>query len=313
MLTYIKNRFTFLQSLTFLLALLFIFSRLGNIHWAFDWFALVQERYFFLGLILTILLAYKRDWRWMSVALIVTIFSAILIMPYYIKTQSLTQPAQARVLVYNLYYLNPDLPSAVTEIKKHNADVVFLMEYSEDIQSKIENQFEEYPYRLIRPSRMTMGLAIFSKIPLDYAEIHRNEETRIPVFDVQFQIAGQPVNFVAGHAWPPMPQWGALSQAQSREIIRVAEERAQTGLPLIVAGDFNATQWSAIFAEIENNAQVKDARLGFGLSLTHKGGWLYGLSLDHVLVSEHFEIINFFTSDMAGSDHTPIIIDLILK
>lgn len=313
MFTKLKNRFTVLQNLTIFLAIAFIFSRLGKIHWAFDWFALVQERYFFLGLILTFLLISKRDWRWAFMAFIITLLSASLLAPYYIKPQNTSQPAQVRLLVYNVYYLNPDINQAVAEIKKHNADVVFLMEYSEDIQSKIENQFEEYPYRLIRPSRMTMGLAIFSKIPLDHTEIHRNEETRIPVFDVQFQIAGQPVNFVAGHAWPPTPQWGNLSQAQSREIINVAQQRAQTGLPLIVAGDFNATQWSGIFNEIEENAQVQDARLGFGLSLTHKGGWLYGLSVDHVLISKHIEVTNFFTSDMAGSDHTPIIIDIRIK
>jgi endonuclease/exonuclease/phosphatase (EEP) superfamily protein YafD len=286
---------------------------MGRLFWAFDWFSLMQERYTFLAVLLALPLAFKRDWRWFSIALAVALLNTALMVPYLPTAQPMPEDRQARILMYNLYYQNDDLPASIAEIKKHNPDVIFLMEYSFDIQSKIEGEFEEYPYRLIEPSRMTMGLVVFSKIPLERANVQRREETRIPVFDVQFNIARQPVNFVAGHSWPPLPQWGALNRAQTREVIRVAEERSQSGLPLIVAGDFNHTQWSGILTEMQDRAQVQDARHGFGLSLTHKGGWLYGLSLDHIFVSDQIQVVNFYTSDMAGSDHTPLILDLRLK
>ncbi len=308
-----KHRLNSIQILTLILAVFFLLSRMGRLFWAFDWFSLMQERYTVLALILALPFALKRDWRWMSLALVIGLLNAALMIPYLPTTQPAPEEGQVRVLMYNLYYQNEDLAASVAEIKTHNPDVIFLMEYSFDIQSKIEGEFEDYPYRLIEPSRMTMGLAVFSKIPLERAEVQRREETRIPVFDIQFKIAGQPVNFVAGHSWPPLPQWGALNRAQTREVIRVAEERNQSGLPLIVAGDFNHTQWSGILTEMQDKAHVQDARRGFGLSLTHKGGWLYGLSLDHIFVSEHIQVLNFYTSAMAGSDHTPIIVDLRLK
>jgi endonuclease/exonuclease/phosphatase (EEP) superfamily protein YafD len=144
----------------------------------------------------------------------------------------------------------------VAEIRRHDADVIFLKECSDAIQLEIEDAFADYPYRLIEPSRMTMGLALFSPVPITSSSVHRFE-TRIPVFDVTFD--------VGGHPWPALPQWGQLHRKQMADIARVAAEAEQ---PLIVAGDFSAAPWSYAVSRSADRADVQDARIGFPLEGT---------------------------------------------
>jgi endonuclease/exonuclease/phosphatase (EEP) superfamily protein YafD len=212
-----------------------------------------------------------------------------------------------RLLVYNIYHLNPDPQGIVAEVERYDPDVIFLMEYSSAIQAQIEPQLADYPHRLIRPSRWTMGLALFSRVPLADAQIYRFEGTRIPIFQVEMQVADQPVIFVGGHPWPPLGRWGPLHRAQVAEIQRVA---AQAAPPLIVAGDFNASPWSHAMQNLARLAGVADARRGFGLSKTWRPLPGVGLPLDHVLVSPEWTVLTYAYGNPGGSDHVPLVLDL---
>lgn len=284
-------------------------ARLGGLHWFGDILALVVDYALLSALLLLLACGWRGAWRWAATATLLIGMAGVQIASYP-QVAPVAAPAaerSVRLLVYNIYHLNDDLDAVVATVRRYDPDVVFLMEYSDAVQGAIEGAFADYPHRLIRPSRFTMGLALFSRLPIEAAEVHRPEETRIPVFEVRLRAASGVFTFVGGHPWAPQPQWGALHRSQMELITRVAEAAAP---PLIVAGDFNAAPWSHTMRALAERATVRLVRRELGLTKTFRPVPGFGLPLDHVLVSAAWQVLALEYGPPGGSDHTPLIIDL---
>ncbi|MCA9835388.1 MAG: endonuclease/exonuclease/phosphatase family protein [Trueperaceae bacterium] len=307
-----KNRAQrWLLGLSASLLLISLIARLGNIHWSADLLALFPDVYFYLALLLLIIGFVQKNKLALLFCLMCLILNGSLLYSYlpFQKLEPTAEP-ELRFYMHNLYYLNSDLETALSEINKYDPDIVFLMEYSEAIQAQIESAFTAYPYRLIEPSRYTMGLALFSRIPLATERVRRFPETRIPIFDISFQLGGETFSFVGAHPWPPLLGWGQLHRDQIASIARVASEAPH---PLLVAGDFNASQWSYALRHLMQEARVQDAAKGFGLRKSWRYNLLFKLPLDHVMVSEGLTVLKVQHGQHGGSDHAPLIIDISLK
>lgn len=287
-------------------------ARLGALHWAGDLLALVVDLYIILGLLLFALAARARAWRWAIIAALIIPLNAHTLTDY----QRAAPPAPAageptlRILVYNIYYRNSDLDQVVATVRRYDPDIVFLMEYSHDIQQRLEDSFAAYPHRLIQPSRFTMGLALFSRLPIEEAIVHRSDDTRIPIYEVRMRAKETAFTFVGGHPWPPQPQWGQLHRDQMAAITRVAAGAPQ---PLIVAGDFNAAPWAYTLRDLAHAAEVRHVRDALDAGKTWFGAPLIGLPLDHVLISDEWRVLAYRYGARGGSDHVPIVVDLRLE
>lgn len=295
-------------------AILSVLGQLGSLWWGFDTLSLFHDRLALTAVLLLAAWLFMRSWRWASLAALTLGFNAWLLVPYAPLPSSLqtlaAETSDLKVMSYNVYYENPDPASILEEVAKYKPDIVFLMEYSSAVQAEIEDKFSDYPYKLIEPSRRTMGLALFSKLPFEQSEVHRFAETRIPIFEVEFELNGQLVSFVGGHPWPPIGRWGQFHQNQMLDLIKVA---AAAQHPLIVAGDFNASQWSFLAKKLSQEASVKDARQGFGLRHTFRIAPLVSIPLDHVFTSDNWHVSDYQTGDKRGSDHNSIVVTLKLE
>jgi endonuclease/exonuclease/phosphatase (EEP) superfamily protein YafD len=302
---------TFLIVITAILGVASIAARFGEFHWIGDAFALVTDYYIWILLLLLAAFIIIRAWRWVVVACVILAINGWSLTSYARAAGSAPTDDERslRIMMYNIYHRNPDLNGVIDEIKRHDPDVVFLMEYSDAIQQQIESAFAAYPHRLIRPSRMTMGLALFSRIPFESAEIHRFEATRIPIYQAEMIVHGTPITFIGGHPWPPQPQWGQLHRNQMLEITRIA---SRSSTPLIVAGDFNAAPWSYMMQNLSESANVENVRQQFDITKTWFPVPFFGLPLDHVLVSDEWRVLKYQYGNPGGSDHAPMIIDLLL-
>lgn len=112
---------------------------------------------------------------------------------------------------------------------------------------------------------------------------------------------------MGGHPWPPQLAWGALHRSQMAFITQVAVAATP---PLIVAGDFNAVPWSHTMHELAAQAEVRLVRRGLGLTRTFRPMPGFGLPIDHVLVSDAWQVLGLEYGPPGGSDHTPLIVDL---
>ncbi len=299
--------------MTMFVAALSVGAWLGRFHWLGDLLAMPARLYAGIALVLLVAAAVVRAWRWAALALVVALLNTTLMGAYGAirpaPTAAADGPRNLRLLVYNIYHLNPDIQQVVATVRQYDPDIVFLMEYSDAIQPQIEPAFADYPYQLVRTSRFTMGLALFSRIPFERTEIHRAEATRIPVFQADMQLDGVPFTFVGGHPWPPQPQWGQLHRNQTRAILDVA---AQAPGNLIVAGDFNAVPWSFMLNELERTAGVRNIRQKLEWANTWRPSPLFSLPIDHVFVSDMWQVRGSQYGDPHGSDHVPIVVDLVL-
>jgi endonuclease/exonuclease/phosphatase (EEP) superfamily protein YafD len=284
---------------------------LGKLHWLGDTLALVVDYALGVALGLLLVFGWQRAWRWAGIAALIVGLAGVQVAssPRVAPGARPSAEHSVRLLIYNLYHLNPDLDAVVATVQRYDPDIVFLMEYSDAVQGQIEGAFAAYPHRLIRPSRLTMGLALFSRLPIEGAEVHRAEETRIPIFEVRLRVGSERFTFVGGHPWPPQLQWGALHRSQMAAITRVAVAAEQ---PLVVAGDFNAAPWSHTVRELAAQAEVRLVRRGLDFTRSFQPFPGFGLPLDHVLVSQEWQVFALEYGPPGGSDHTPLIVDLSL-
>jgi endonuclease/exonuclease/phosphatase (EEP) superfamily protein YafD len=298
--------------LALILCLAMVGSTLGRFHWAGDLLSLVADYYLWLGLLPLLVLLLLREWHWAGlVAIALTLHGwQLLDIDRVESIDAPNRPETIRLMMYNIYYQNQDLDAIISEVEKYDPDILFLMEYSETIANHIGSAFASYPYQLVQPSRMTMGLALYSRLPLGETTVHRSRETRIPVYDVQLEYDWQIVTFVAGHPWPPLPQWAQLNRDQMLDITAVA---AAAEHPLIVAGDFNASQWSFLLQDLAERANVRQVRAPLDFSKTFFPNPVTGLPLDHLLLSPEWAVVSLQQGQRGGSDHIPLVIDLYLQ
>ena len=298
-----------LVGLAGLLLLLSVAAWLGFVHWVGDVLALFVP-YFAAGtavlLLIFVAFRHRTGVALAGLALLLNLVPLVGYLPLDRVAAGGGQPVDLRLMVYNIYYRNNNLDAIRTEVDAFSPDIIFLMEYSFAIQSEIEAQFVDYPYRLIEPSRMTSGVAQFSRVPILASEVYRFEGTRIPVIEVTFDVAGEKVTLVGGHPWPPIDRWANLHALQVADVQRVA---AQAERPLIVAGDFNAAPWSYALRQLQATADVRDTRRGLGRLTTWYGPPPVRLSLDHVFASEELAVQNYTYGQAGGSDHLPSIVD----
>ena len=113
----------------------------------------------------------------------------------------------------------------------------------------------------------------------------------------------------AGGAFELLKQNTKLRDAESRLARRHVDAG---GIPLIVAGDFNTTIESRIFQRHWGDFKDAFTAAGFGFGMTKYNGWIR-VRIDHVLTDDSFGITHVELAEDRGSDHRPVIADLVLK
>ena len=83
--------------------------------------------------------------------------------------------------------------------------------------------------------------------------------------------------------------------------------------PLILMGDLNAAPWSYITHQLSAKAGVRHAALGYGIWPTWRlGTILLGTPIDSILVSPRWIVKDYKIGEDVGSDHYPVMADLVL-
>lgn len=177
-----------------------------------------------------------------------------------------------KVMAYNIHHANPpskpgviDVDAIVNVLKRENPDIIALQEVDVDVnRSGKINQAREIAEKSGYPSFYfskaidydggNYGVAILSKYPLTDMQTHRlptdastNGEPRVLSLATVTLPNGKKIKFGSTHLDAQRPAVNRLLQA--REINRIA---AEISLPVIIAGDFNATENSEVIKIIQS-------------------------------------------------------------
>lgn len=249
-----------------------------------------------------------------------------------------------RVMSVNALYANGSPDTLAALVLREAPDVVLVQELSPALAEALDGAFApHYPHRDLRPHPGPEGGGVWSRHPL------RVEETWGGAPDVErhslrwqhlsVDVSGRRVELVNLHLNPPgihlgtvprfpLPvyavQFNALRRREVEAFLPALRTLARE--PLVVAGDLNLTDQTPEYRGLRG-AGLRDAHreAGWGLGLTFPARpKLFSLGaplplpslirIDYVLHSSHFATRRAWVPhDETGSDHRPVVADLILR
>lgn len=243
-----------------------------------------------------------------------------------------------RVMTYNVKaYLADTRPqnvaNIVAEVVEHDADIIVMQDADGLLDARSP---AAVPLRSAFRDRKVFEFGqyiVASRVPLrdcrpegiPYRGLtHTYVHCTIEAF-------GQDVDLITAHLVSPrvglnaarFERLGGLDDWQQNFDDRITQARTLAGVlsttmrPVILAGDLNATQHSPVL-RILQSAGLRDAfaSAGRGYGYTHGHSLRPGISflrIDHVMVSERLGVREAFAGGRGGSDHRPVVADLVLR
>lgn len=292
----------------------------GTLHPALDSFAHFRVHLAVLMALASLPLLFGRFWKEGAMALafaLAALATTSVSMPVFglgpvhagLEPKDEEQPVY-RLLQLNLRYDNPEPNKVLSLIGRLRPDVVTLDEVSGMWAEKLALLSSAYPYRIICPfPNQVFGVAILSARPFSEGREAKCYE-RGSLAVAPLDLGGRSVEVAALHlGWP----WPFEQPWQIRQLAEPLSSLAETAL---LAGDFNATPWSATVARV--------GKMG-GLTLVPSVGptWQWhgfpdflrfaGLPIDQVLRKGDVLVNSARALGEAGSDHLPVLVEFSFK
>jgi endonuclease/exonuclease/phosphatase (EEP) superfamily protein YafD len=229
-----------------------------------------------------------------------------------------TPPAGAvklRVLSSNLLYWNQNADRLGSQLRAEHPDVVVLVEASPLTLGRVEasDALRDYPFREVEPREGAFGAAVYSRFPLSAATAP--EVAGVPMLRVTVTVDGSR-RFVLYAVHTISPTTGDYTQRWRRQLDYLTAEVHRSRLPVLMAGDFNATRDHRPLRRLVDSG-VRDAHdvAGAGWAPSWSARSLVPplLRIDHVLASPAFSVTGYRTGGSIGSDHLPVIADLAMR
>lgn len=265
-----------------------------------------------LGLILTA----RRRW-WIAVAVLTLIgslqFSNIARNEWPRRSSEIPtqQSPRLRILFANVLHSNLESQPLIELIRREKPDVVGLIELTTRWNAELKGVAEDYPYRIDASTQVgATGLALWLK--QEPIASHHAEELvpgAWPVLHASLNFAGQRRELWLMHPSNPTRAMGTTPHYLERESLADAI-RGQGG-SIVAFGDFNCTDGSLFFDEFLRRTGLRDTRRGFGRHASWPSWSPYRISIDHAFISEDWLVLDRRLGPDIGSDHFPVIIDLV--
>jgi endonuclease/exonuclease/phosphatase (EEP) superfamily protein YafD len=297
-----------------LVAMTTLMACFGRFAWFLDVAGSFRLQYALVGLLALIVCGVRKRRKMGIVAVAVLLINAAAIVPLYIGDGRPCGEKQIRLLSANVYTANTNHTALLDLIRDEAPDVILLMEVSQQWIDALGPLREQYPQYIERPRTDNFGIAFYSRLPLERLEMLSLGEAEVPTVRARLQADAGVCTIIGTHPVPPTShQYWTWRNGQLAEIATLSQELQATGDPVLVLGDLNAPHWSHYFRRFRDQAQLRDAGNGFGLTITWPtNSWLFSIPIDHCLVSDTISVCDRRNGVSIGSDHYPIIIDVSL-
>ncbi|MCD0459035.1 endonuclease/exonuclease/phosphatase family protein [Roseiconus lacunae] len=218
-----------------------------------------------------------------------------------------------RVASINVLTSNSKHRLIIEEIRRLDADVVAVLELSSTLAERLRMELvEKYPHQIIHPlDRSNFGIGLLSRSELTGPDVFELNETIVSIsaYTKGFRV-------IATHPLPPMNQ--ALFKSRNAHLRLLSERINATDdqTKTIVMGDFNLTPWSPHFHRFKRRSSLRRATKGNTITPTWYGiddQFLFGLPLDHVLISSDLDCTGYEVGNDIGSDHRAVMVDVMVR
>ena len=240
------------------------------------------------------------------------------------RTPVLENPAAGttlRVMSVNVLVVNPRQDDVIEAIERAAPDIVALQEISRAWHPIIERLTKRFPH--VAPAdwrTQPSDNVLLSRHPIieSRATIPPGPARWLAHVEATVKVGGAPIRVLAVH--PPLPAGPLLTDIRQAHLDYYARVAATAKLPLLIVGDFNITPYSPRFRALLREGGLRYVHLGWAWPRSwpsaNRGSYrryVRGFPIDHVLTSRHFAVAGARTEEDVGSDHFPVVADLVLR
>jgi endonuclease/exonuclease/phosphatase (EEP) superfamily protein YafD len=192
-------------------------------------------------------------------------------------------------------------------IERVDPDILLLMETDQRWIEALEPVFARFPVVVKRPRDDYYGMVFATRLEARDARMVRLTADEVPaIFADLVARGGQRFRFVGLHPKPPVP--GEDTDERDAEVLYAARFAAESGVPLVAAGDFNDVAWSDTAQRFKHVGGYLDPRIGRGLYSSFDANRpLFRCPIDQLYVTQDVAMVSFGRGPHFGSDHFPII------
>lgn len=248
-----------------------------------------------------------------ALSLVVVLVTAWLSLPYGPDGTTARGPVveRLRVLASNVEF-GEATGALVEAVRRERPQLVYVSECDRPCVGALTGALgTSHPHRAVVDGEGSTGSVILSAYPL-------TARPRIPAAmgmpGATARIGGRNVELRLAHPLPPIPRQVDAWKHELGRVTEWASTTHRTGGPVLLAGDFNASQDHAAFRAVLDGGRLHDAARLTGAPRTPT--WPRELALppyvqiDHVLVSDDFRARETRFLDLAGSDHRAVLTEL---
>jgi endonuclease/exonuclease/phosphatase (EEP) superfamily protein YafD len=221
------------------------------------------------------------------------------------NVKSASKDNELRLFAANVYQDNRAYDRMLTQIRKTDPDIIFLLETDKEWAEAVAVLDKDYPYSLKEPLENTYGLILLSRLELKDARVNYLVKTDIPSVEATVLLrSGRRFKLWGLHPEPPVPGENLYATAKDKELMKVAFKARDCGLPCIVFGDLNDVAWSHTTELFRKTSNLLDPRRGRGFYSTFNAkSWFMRFPLDYIFCSKEFGFISMKRLPKNGSDH----------
>jgi endonuclease/exonuclease/phosphatase (EEP) superfamily protein YafD len=214
-----------------------------------------------------------------------------------------------RVLLANVWTEGEGFAKVRQLIADENPDVIGLIEVDRRWLTELAPALHGYAGRIEEPREDNFGIALYARGQLTGGVEHLGGDLPSVIADVALD--GAPVQVIVTHPLPPVDDFAYLRQRDQLEAI--AGRASGSTTPVVIMGDFNATPWSRLFVQLRHRAGLCDSRAGFGVQASFPSApVVLRIPIDHLLASCSIGVRDRWIGPDVGSDHLPVIVDLVI-
>ncbi len=261
------------------------------------------------GVVVVIACAAARS-RWLDAATLATLLHLLWLLPDLSRSpRPLPRGgSDVRVLLLNVLSTNTHFEDVRRLIADTRPDIVALAEVRENWLRELAPALAEFPSRIEHPRTDNFGLALYARGPLAGGV----ETTGIyPSIVATLTTGAGELAIVLTHPMPPFD--GYFLRLLDRQFDDIAARVRSLGPSVMILGDFNSTPWSRPFRRLVELTRFCDTRAGFGLQASFPTAFApMRIPIDHALVTCNIGVRDRRIERDVGSDHFPVVLDLVL-